>query len=85
MTLDIEREKESRKKGRKREKKIERMGKSRSRMKLRVRLFGIILANNYFFHPKKSVFVYLDKFLKINRISKKSVFSFFGEAEKSSF
>ena len=42
---------------------------------IRVRLFGIILANNHFFHLKKSVFIYLDNFLKI--ISKKSVFNFF--------
>ena len=54
------------------------LNKSRTRhVGLRVRLFGIILANNLFFHPKKSVFVYLDNFLKIIRISKKSVFSFF--------
>ena len=48
-------------------------------------LFGIILVKNHFFHPKKSIFVYLDNLLKIIIFLKKSVFNFFVEAEKSSF
>ena len=48
-------------------------------------VWDFILGNNHFFHLKKLIFVYLDNFLKINIISKKSVFSLFEEAEKSSF
>ena len=56
-----------------------------SRTGLRVRLFVLFLGKKSLFSLKKSVFIYLDNFLKIIRFSKKSVFSFFGEAEKSSF
>ena len=45
-----------------------------------VHLFRIILTNNQF-KKKKSVFVYLDNFLKINRISK-NMFSTFLEKLK---
>ena len=47
----------------------------------RMYLFGIILANNHFFYSKKLVFVYLDNFLKFNRILKK-LFSAFLEKLK---
>ena len=38
-----------------------------------------------FFSSKKSVFICFNNFFKIIRLSKKFIFSFFVEAEKSSF
>ena len=54
-------------------------------LNIRMCLFGIILAKNHFFHLKKSVFVYLNNFIKIIRISKKYVFYFFSYIWNLSF